>query len=313
MEHFSFSATPISRLPYYSGKFGVDLVTKRDDLFPSALGGSKSRMLQYILFPLVQNGIKTIVTAGGPCSNFNRAIALLCAKYGIKLKLVSYTDNPEEYDTSLNNYIVGLTGCEYIFCRKNEVPETINKIMAASDDLTYFIYGGGKSIAGFYAYYEAVKELHSQLKDIDAVFVACGTGTTLTGICAGMQCFYPKAKVHAISVARNHDAEMPVLIENMRQLNMHLKSDYDFSNLSFHDEFVSGGYGKASKEILGTIRECISHEGITVDPTYTGKAFHGMTSILSTGIYSGKNILFWNTGGAINLLSQKDLFCSDSL
>ena len=148
MEHFSFSPTPIMSLPYFSNKYGVELYVKRDDLFPSALGGSKSRMLQYILYPLIKKGIKTLVTAGGPCSNFNRAIALLCAEYGLKLKLISYTDDIKEYTTSLNNYIVGVTDCEYIYCKKSEVPETVSKVMENSDKLTNFIYGG--EIAGRY-------------------------------------------------------------------------------------------------------------------------------------------------------------------
>ena len=308
MKNFSFSPTPVEYLPYFSDKYGVELYVKRDDLFPSALGGSKSRMLQYILYPLVQKGIKTIVTAGGPCSNFNRAIALLCAKYGFKLKLISYTDNLEEYKTSLNNYLVNLTGCEYIYCKKTEVSQTIGKVMNESDDLTYFIYGGGKSLAGFYAYYEAIEELSMQLDKVDDLFVACGTGTTLTGICAGMQRYFPETVVHAISIARNYELEFPVLTENMNQLNSFLGTNYDFSNLRFYDKYISGGYGETCVELLAVIRECISCEGMVLDPTYVGKAFYGMTSVLSTGKYIGKKILFWNTGGLINLLSQKDLF-----
>ena len=309
MEHFSFSPTPLMRLPYFSAKYGVELYVKRDDLFPSALGGSKARMLQYILYPLVQKGVKAIVTAGGPCSNFNRAIALLCAQHGLRLKLVSYTDDPEEYETSLNNYLVSLAGCEYVYCAKNEVPQTIRKVMDEADDLTYFIYGGGKTLAGVYAYYDAVSELRSQYKDsFDAVFIACGTGTTLTGVCAGMQEHFPGTRVHAISVARSYEAERPVLDEDMGWLNSYLNKEYDFSNLTFHDEFLLGGYGKSSGEELAAIRECISREGMIVDPTYAGKAFYGMSSVLAGEQYAGKKILFWNTGGLINLLSQRKDF-----
>lgn len=58
MEHISFSPTPITQLAYYSKKLGVDLFCKRDDLFTSALGGSKARMLQYILYPILKEGKK---------------------------------------------------------------------------------------------------------------------------------------------------------------------------------------------------------------------------------------------------------------
>lgn len=309
MEHFQFTPTPVIRLPYYSRKFGVDLLVKRDDFFPSALGGNKARMLQYILYPLVQRGIKRVVTAGGPCSNFNRAIALLCAEHGMDLKLVSYTDNPKEYETSLNNYLVGLTHCEYIYCEKSNVPQTIAEVMDKTDEnLTYFVYGGGKSLPGIYAYYEAVKELKAQVDVIDDLFVACGTGTTLTGICAGMQAFFPNATVHGISVARSCEAEFPVLVEDMELLNQYLGTSYDFSKLDFHDEFLCGGYAKSCEEEAMIIKECISNEGMVIDPTYVGKAFYGMLSLLTDKKYHGRKVLFWNTGGLINLLSQKEVF-----
>lgn len=266
-------------------------------------------MLQYILYPLLCRGAKTIVTAGGPCSNFNRALSLLCASYDLKMILVSYTDEPEEYETSLNNFVVSLTNCEYVFCKKTEVPQTIDRVMKQCDaETTCFIYGGGKSLQGIFAYYDAVRELSHQVSDIDELFVACGTGTTLTGICAGMQKYFPKAKVHGISVARTYEAELPVLKSDMEILNQYLNEEYVFSNLVFHDDFLNGGYIKTSPEELKTIQECISHEGLIIDPTYAGKAFWGMTSILEKRDYKDKKILFWNTGGLMNLLSQKDEF-----
>lgn len=309
MEHIPFSPTPITQLAYFSKNLNVDLFCKRDDLFPSALGGSKARMLQYILYPILKDGKKTVVTAGGPCSNFNRTIALLCAQYGLRLKLVSYTDEPSEYETSLNNYIVGLTNCEYIYCEKSNVTDTIKQVMDDCDsESTSFIWGGGKSLPGVFSYYDAVRELKSQIDDVDELFVACGTGTTLTGICAGMQAFYPHTRVHGISVARSYQNEKPVLAEDMACLNGYLGTNYDFSNMEFHEEFLLGGYGKSSKEELSIIKECIAHEGMVIDPTYVGKAFYGMCSILEKEQNLGKKVLFWNTGGVMNLLSQRAQF-----
>lgn len=310
MKHFDFSPTPITPLPYYSRKCGVNLFVKRDDLFPVAMGGSKARMLQYIMYEPICKKVKNIVTAGGPCSNFNRAIAIMCAQNQIKLKLVSYTDNQSEYQTSLNNYIVGLAGCEYVYCKKTEVANTILDVMNSLDkDSSYFIYGGGRSLAGIYAYYEAIKEIKNQINKIDELYVACGTGTTLSGICAGMQEFYPKAIVHGISVARTREIEYPVLQENLNLLNQYLCRKYDFSNLILHDNFLCGGYGLASEDIYSLIKECARNEGLFLDATYVGKAFYGMNSILSMKKRIGQNVLFWNTGGLINLLSQRDMFC----
>ena len=58
MEHFSFSPTPVTSLQKKKKKYNVEIIAKRDDLFPSALGGSKARMLQYILYPLLCRGGK---------------------------------------------------------------------------------------------------------------------------------------------------------------------------------------------------------------------------------------------------------------
>lgn len=312
MKHIAFEETPLMQLNYFSRKFNCNIICKRDDLFLSGGGGSKSRMLQYILYPILQQNISTIITAGGPCSNFNRALALLCAQYNINLRLVSYTETPEEYNNSLNHFIVKLTNTDLIFCKKNEVVETINKeldICSKQAISNKYIYGGGKSLEGIYAYFEAVKNLRAQYtKPINEVYVACGTGTTLTGICAGMNAFFPNAAVHAISVARDFSTEKEVLSEDMEILNDYLGSSYNFNNLVFHEEFLAGGYGHTDPDQLSTIQECISQEGLLVDPTYSGKAFWGMTKLLEKKSRNNKTILFWNTGAIFNLLSQKNEF-----
>ena len=82
--------------------------------------------------------------------------------------------------------------------------------------------------------------------------------------------------------------------------------------VDIYDEFLNGGYGKTSLEEIYTIKECIANEGLIIDPTYTGKAFWGMTSILKRSNCKNKRVLFWNTGGLINLLSQKDEFIGNN-
>lgn len=226
------------------------------------------------------------------------------------MHLVEYTDNQDEWDKSINYKISKLVGIRTTRCLKANVPQTIKSVIESySSQKVKFIYGGGKSIEGFYAYFEAVREVFDKCVEIDYLFIACGTGTTLTGVCAGMQRFYPEAKVYAISVARSRTDEMLVLQDNMEQLNEYLDSNYDFSNLVFVDEFVGEGYGKYNDDIVSIIRDCASKEGILLDPTYSGKAFYGMNRIIRKDErFKNKNILFWNTGGIFNLLSEINLW-----
>lgn len=307
MKHLPFDVTPVHLLPYFSKKLGVTLLTKRDDSFLEAGGGSKARMLQYILADVNPDNCDVLLTAGGPCSNFNRACALMCSKLGIKMHLVEYTDNLDEFETSMNYYICNLANIKTTRCNKTDVVDTLNTLRNDyKNKMLKNVYGGGKSLEGIYAYYDAVKELHLQCDKIDHLFVACGTGTTLTGICAGMHKCFPKAKVHAISVARKYDDEIGVLEENMQLLNNYLQTQYDFSNLEYLDNYICGGYAKYNNSLFETIIECISNEGMLVDPTYSGKAFYGMVNeILNNDSYLNKKIIFWNTGAIFNLLSTK--------
>ena len=129
-------------------------------------------------------------------------------------------------------------------------------------------------------------------------------GPQLLGICAGMQEYFPEAMVHGISVARSWDLEKSVMEEDMAYIKDYTGKNYDFSNLVFNDEFLLGGYGKTSQEELTVIQEVVSKEGMLVDPTYSGKAFYGMSNLVAKG--TKKNVLFWNTGGMMNLLSYNN-------
>ena len=308
MLHLDFSPTQISKLDYYSRMFECNILSKRDDLFTEAGGGSKARMLQYILADVNPSNCDVLVTAGGPCSNFNRACALMCAKLGVPMHLIEYTDMPEEFDTSLNYYLCNLAGIRKTRCKKTDVPSTIKQVVDSyQGKKVKLVYGGGKSLEGIYAYYDAVSELSKQIDSIDHLFITCGTGTTLTGVCAGMKKYYPNAHIHAISVARTYDVEKNTLDEDMNILNAYLNTSFDFSNMSFYEDFLCGGYDLTSPELLQSIKECISNEGMLIDPIYTGKTFWGMTEIIDRNkeLYRGKNIVFWNTGGLFNLLSSK--------
>lgn len=311
MKHLDFTPTPVTSLPYYSEKFGCQLLCKRDDLFAEAGGGSKARMLQYILADVNRQNCDVLVTAGGPCSNFNRACALMCAKIGVSMHLVEYTDNPDEFESSLNYFLCKLAGITRTRCKKDNVPDTIKRVLDSYfGKKVKFVYGGGKSIEGIFAYFDAIAELKKQVEVVDHLFVSCGTGTTLTGICAGMQKFFPNAHVHAISVSRSFQVEKQTLDEDMVMLNNYLGSDYGFDNMTFYEDYLCGGYDCTTPELLNQIQECISKEGMIIDPCYSGKSFFGMIDILKKccDMVRGKTIVYWNTGGLMNLLSMKSSY-----
>jgi len=227
------------------------------------------------------------------------------------MHLVEYTDVEDEFEISLNYFICNLAGIRKTRCDKSDVPATIKRVIDSyKGKRVKFIYGGGKSLEGVYAYYDAVAELSKQTDKVDHLFISCGTGTTLTGICAGMQEFFPNAIVHAVSVSRTYDVEKPILDEDIQLINTYMSKHYSFDNMKFYEEFLCGGYDKTTPELLKCVKDCIEKDGMIVDPCYSGKSFYGMCEIIKNSpiTYQGKNIVYWNTGGIMNLLSMKNVY-----
>jgi 1-aminocyclopropane-1-carboxylate deaminase/D-cysteine desulfhydrase-like pyridoxal-dependent ACC family enzyme len=71
---------PSSRLPA--------LLVKRDDLTGLALGGNKTRKLEFVLAEALANGARTLITVGAAQSNHCRQTAALAARAGLDCILV---------------------------------------------------------------------------------------------------------------------------------------------------------------------------------------------------------------------------------
>lgn len=310
MKHLEFEETPLSHInntPFNGALGGIKI--KRDDLFFKAGGGSKARMLQYILATIKPEDCDVVVTAGGPCSNFNRACALQCAQLGLKMHLICYTEHPDEFLLSENFFICKLANIKITYCKKSEVRITIEKVMydyKSQGINAVNIYGGGRCLEGIFSYYDAVGELNSQLggKMPKEIFVTCGTGTTTSGLLAGLQDLSPETKLHAISIARNAETEVPIIEENLDIIGKYLDKQYNINNLHFHEEFIMGEYGSCNTDLINFIEEFISSTGILVDPIYTGKTLFGMYKVMN----NPQDSLFWHTGAIYTLLSNQNQF-----
>ena len=80
--------TPLEPLDALSAKFGIDLWIKRDDQTGLALGGNKTRKLEYLVADAVAHDCDTLVTAGAPQSNHCRQTAAAAARHDLRATLV---------------------------------------------------------------------------------------------------------------------------------------------------------------------------------------------------------------------------------
>jgi 1-aminocyclopropane-1-carboxylate deaminase/D-cysteine desulfhydrase-like pyridoxal-dependent ACC family enzyme len=95
----------------------------------------------------------------------------------------------------------------------------------------------------------------------------------------------------------------------MRTLNNFLQNSIELPNdIFFDDRWIGDGYEATYPELLETIHWAAKTEGLILDPTYTGKAFYALKKYIETGsIPKDATVVFWHTGGLLNLMSSKEI------
>lgn len=311
-DSFDYIVTPLESSKRFGTSLGINLFYKRDDLFAISGGGSKGRKLCYILKKAQRQNCNAIVTAGSNQSNHVRATAIFSSKLSMKSSMIIHDHEPESYTTNLK--LTHLSGAKLTFVDMKDVKEIMDNEVTSfveNADKPFYIYGGGHCVEGAFAYYKAVLELRSQLKDIipDYIILASGTGTTQAGIEVGVKKLYPKCKVLGVSIAREHSRGAKVIVDSSNELIKALHFDMDLiQNVFFDDSYIGNGYGSVYPELLEMVKEKARSEGMFLDPTYSGKAYYAMLKYIENGIIpKGSNVVFWHTGSLMNLLETEEI------
>jgi len=72
------------------------------------------------------------------------------------------------------------------------------------------------------------------------------------------------------------------------------------------DSYLGGGYGVLGEPEREAIRLFARHEGLLLDPVYTGRAAAGLIDLIRKGFFSrGDTVLFWHTGGTPALFADQ--------
>src|SRR5216117_2145504 len=88
--------TPIEELKSLSRELGgPELLIKRDDQTGLALGGNKTRKLEFLVGDALAQGADTLVTAGAAQSNHCRQTAAAAAKAGLQCELILNGKKPD--------------------------------------------------------------------------------------------------------------------------------------------------------------------------------------------------------------------------
>lgn len=276
---------------------------KRDDTVPFSFGGNKARKAAEFYREIKDTDTDVVMTYGSNSSNHCRIIANMAASMGLECHIIS----PEENMTTVNNTrLVRQFGAVIETCPVSCVAGTIERRKEAyrrAGRHPYFIEGGGHGNPGVEAYVKAYREIEAYEREhhrrFDYIFHASGTGATQAGlVCGQLLSGDRERKIVGISIARERQRGGSVVRDSIRgYLGGRFMELYREEQLIFTDAYRCGGYGRYTAEVAQTIDLVMRREGIPMDTTYVGKAFHGMLAYLKEQGIEHKQILFIHTGG----------------
>lgn len=292
-------SSPFYRLNTLSERWNIDLWVKRDDLIPQWMGGNKVRKNYAILRAACKGGIfpDVLITNGGAESNHARVVALIGTQLGCEVHLVLHGRQPEAHTVG-NSFFYRSAGAVAHYVDSKEIGPTIeslNQRFVEEGKAVCVIPGGGHATEGVDAYADAVAELDFAP---DYIVHASGTGGTQAGLLVGIKRQGWNTVVVGVSVARLKQRG----IEEIMKL---LPADFPEDRVDFRDEYRFGGYEQHSSELMDFVQSVIRAEGIPLDLTYTGKAMFGLAQLVESGeVEPGSRVVFWHTGGLLNLTSM---------
>ncbi|MEE4244311.1 MAG: D-cysteine desulfhydrase family protein [Kangiellaceae bacterium] len=303
-----FFPTPVVELSKLSDILGGPRISmKRDDLTGLALGGNKTRKLEFILQDALDRNIDTVITAGAAQSNHCRQTAAAAAMLGLECHLLLGGQAPAMSNGNL--MLDELLSANIHWCGENRKGEDIPTLVAELEQAgrrPYVIPYGGSNHLGAYGFVNALYELEQQIETnkITHIIFASSSGGTHAGLIVGKTILEQSYEIVGIEIDKEELAGMSyadALLEltNTTAESLDLKARYCPEDIVLNDNYIGGGYGVVGELEKEAIQLVAQHEAILLDPVYTGRAFGGMIDMIRSGELSKEhNVLFWHTGGA---------------
>jgi D-cysteine desulfhydrase family pyridoxal phosphate-dependent enzyme len=309
----------LPRLSAFLG--GPRILVKRDDQTGLAMGGNKSRKLEYLAGHALAQGCDTLVTVGGLQSNHARQTAAAAARLGMQCELVLPRVVPrsgEEYEQSGNVLLDRLLGARLrVLPAGQNSDSALESVVAELRDQgrkPYVVPLGGSTAHGALGYVQALFELLDQIREgevrVDAIVVPVGSAGTVAGILAGLAAAGKTIPVVAAAVMGTAQDREALARELTRRVLGLLGRPVGAAcdGLTVTDRTVGPGYGIPTDAVIDAVKRTAQLEGLLLDPVYTGKAMAALFDLVRGGHFkAGDQVVFWHTGGAPALFAYRDV------
>ena len=309
--NFAHLPTPVETLSRLSETLGGPrLLIKRDDQTGLAFGGNKTRKLEFLVAEARDQGAKTLISGGALQSNHCRQTAAAAARFGFECILVLTGEMPQQ--ASANLLLDQLFGARIVCVadrkdRDRILQQTFDRA-AEKGMKPYLVPYGGSNPTGALGYAFAVKELMEQNVHADWIVFATSSGGTQAGLVLGQRVFSYKGNVLGISIdeseewLRTHVSELASSASEKLGKRIEFTPDEVLANAGY----CRAGYGVLTESEREAIHLFAKHEGLLLDPVYTGRAATGMIDLIRKGAFrKNETVLFLHTGGQPALFADQ--------
>jgi L-cysteate sulfo-lyase len=114
--------------------------------------------------------------------------------------------------------------------------------------------------------------------------------------------------VLGISVRRPAAAQEEAVYQTAQATADHvgIRGGLERARVRANGDHVGPGYGVPTAATIEAIRLAALHEGLLLDPVYSGKGMAGLIDLCRKGFFTrGQNVVFLHTGGAAALFAYE--------
>lgn len=308
---------------------GPRLFVKRDDCTGLALGGNKTRKLEFAVGAALEAHADLLITSGATQSNHVRQTAAAAAKLGLPCWCAvanPLRHAPAGYLETGNALLDEILGARLHVAHDTDggLRAAVAQLEQSARDTGYkpwIIPVGASDAVGSLGYVACATELLEQCaqQGIDPSHVVVGTGSagTHAGLLAGLRLDGRATKVVGVAVSETSaikEGKVRALIAQLLALlgaDPRIVANHDVRVIDRH---VGEGYGIPAADTLEAVRIAAQIEGLILDPVYTGKAMAGLIALVRSGeLANARDVVFLHTGGAPGVFAYAEAFRKPSL
>ena len=309
--------TPLHEAPNLSRALGGPRIfLKRDDLTGVAFGGNKLRNLEFRLAHAMKEQPDTVIVGLDIQSNSARQTVGACNRLGLRTILV--LEGAPSGIVQGNLLVDYLLGAEVHFAddagaQRAKLDELAEEVRVAGGRPHILNDNSMFDVASAIAYLEVTLEILEQMDDLGThptgIYMS-SSGKGQAGIVLGQRLTNAGFAMHGVTATSEFDVpSRTVAIANETARTLGLDIAIEEREIDNDMGFVGERYGVPSEAGIEAVKLFGLHEGVVLDPIYTGKAAAGMIGHIRAGRYTADDVLvFVHTGGTPAIFTWNHLW-----